>query len=298
MTGGAGFIGSHLVERLLAEGAAVLVLDDLSTGRAAQVAPEARIELIDLAADDTVGVVGSWAPDVIMHLAAQASVPSSIRDPLRDLAVNVVGTHRLTMAARAAGVRRFVFVSSGGAVYGETLRPMTERSLPAPLSYYGIHKLAGEGHVALGGMPYAIARPSNVYGPRQSAGLEGAVVAAFVSQAFLGGPLRIHGDGRQTRDFVHVTDLVDALVRLADPAVPSGTWNVAVGRQTSILRLADLVERVVARSLQREFLPRRPGDVTHAAMSSTRLRALGWRPSVSLESGLAELAHPSERAWE
>jgi UDP-glucose 4-epimerase len=289
VTGGAGFIGSHLADRLVAEGLDVLVVDDLSTGRPEHVPAEARLEELDITSHELEPVVHSWRPGVVYHLAAQASIPASIRDPLRDLDVNVVGTYRVSAAARDAGADRLVFVSSGGAVYGETSRPATEQTRPAPTSYYGIHKLAAEGHVGLAGIPWAVARPSNVYGPRQRAGLEGAVVAAFVEQGIQSGSLTIHGDGSQTRDFVHVRDVVDALVCLGRAGSAPGIWNVASGRRTTILDLAEVVEGLVGRRLGRAAGARRPGDVTHSAISARRLRGLGWRPLIGLPSGVAEL---------
>ena len=289
VTGGAGFVGSHLVDRLVRDGWAVLVIDDLSTGRADQLPDGARLERLDIAVDPIEPVVVGWHPDVVYHLAAQASVPASIRDPERDLAVNVSGTHRVAAAARAAGARRLVFVSSGGAIYGETTRAATERTTPAPTSYYGIHKLAAEGHVALAGLPFAIARPSNIYGPRQRAGLEGAVVATFVGQALAGEPLTIDGDGLQRRDLIHVRDVVAALVRLGEPGGPSGTWNVASGRAVSVESLAAIVERNAGVILGRVHRPVRPGDVRNAAESAARLRRLGWAPSVSLADGIRDL---------
>ena len=230
-----------------------------------------------------------WRPDVVFHLAAQTSVPVSQAAPLRDLAVNVVGTHRVGVASKGADAGRFVFVSSGGAVYGNRSSPATERSLPAPASYYGTHKLAAEGHVALVGLPFAIARPSNVYGPRQVAGVEGAVVAAFLDQA-AEAILHIHGDGSQVRDFVHVTDAVEALCVLARPGTSAGTWNVASGEPTTIGDLADLVEAAIGHRVARAYGPTRPGDVTYSSLSATRLRRLGWHPSVTLADGIRLLA--------
>lgn len=289
MTGGAGFVGSHLVDRLNADGWQVLVVDDLSTGRADHLSETVRLERLDIAVDAIEPVIVAWRPDVVYHLAAQARVPASIRDPLRDLAVNVSGTHRVAAAARTAGARRLVFVSSGGAIYGETTRAATERTTSAPRSYYGIHKLAAEGHVALSGLSYAIARPSNIYGPRQTAGLEGAVVATFVGLALAGQPLTIDGDGRQTRDFIHVLDVGAALMRLGDVGAPSGIWNVAVGRAVSIELLAATVERSVGLRLGRVHRPARPGDVRSAAESAARLRRLGWAPTITLARGIREL---------
>lgn len=289
VTGGAGFVGSHLVNRLVAEGRDVLVIDDLSSGRARNVATGTRFEQLDIASDDLEATFHDWRPEVVFHLAAQASVPVSSQVPLRDLAVNVVGTHRVGAAAHASGAGRLVFVSSGGAIYGETDRPATERALSAPSSYYGVHKLAAEGHIELAGVPYAIARPSNIYGPRQAAGLEGAVVAAFVDQALRDGKLLIHGDGSQTRDFVHVADVVEALWLLSQPDAPAGVWNVSAGRPITIAGLATVVELAIGRPLDRASGPRRAGDVTSSAISAARLRGLGWRPSIGLSAGVAAL---------
>ena len=289
VTGGAGFIGSHLVDRLLAEGLPVLVVDDLSTGTPANVPDGVELEQLDVSVGDLTHAFTAWRPAIVFHLAAQANVVRSVEDPLRDLAVNVVGTHRVAEAARRAGSRRLVFVSSGGAVYGETVRPAKENTLPAPMSYYGVHKLAAEGHVRVSGLPGVIARPSNVYGPRQAAGLEGAVVATFVRQAQRDGRLTIHGDGSQVRDFVHVRDVTEALWLLGQPDSPLGTWNVAAGRATTIAALAGIVEQVCGGRMARETGPRRPGDVTRSTISAARLRTLGWRPRVGLASGIAEL---------
>jgi UDP-glucose 4-epimerase len=176
-----------------------------------------------------------------------------------------------------------------GAVYGETTRPATERTIPAPRSHYGVHKLAAEGHVQLAGLPHGILRPANVYGPRQAGALEGAVVAAFVEQGAHGGPIRVHGDGHQTRDFVHVRDIVEALLLVGRPAADTGIWNVATGRSVSVAQLADAVEHAVGRPLGRSFGPGRPGDVASSSISAAALRRLGWKPSVTLRDGLADL---------
>ena len=286
VTGGAGFVGGHLVDRLISDGLDVLVVDDLSTGSTSNIPATARFERCDVADADLERLFRDWRPRIVYHLAAQASVPRSMADPLHDLTVNVVGTHRVATATREAGAARLVFVSSGGAVYGETVRPATERSLPAPRSHYGVHKLAAEGHVALAGLPYAIARPSNIYGPRQQPGLEGAVVAAFLDQARRAGRLTIHGDGSQTRDFIHVDDVVEALSRLGDVTGSTGVWNVSSGRRTSVVELASVVERVVGVPLVRTMAERRPGDVTDSAISSGTLRRMGWRPRMGLEAGI------------
>ena len=288
VTGGAGFIGHHLVRALERAGRAVLVIDDLSTGRAESLADGIRLERVDVRSPDTARLVHSWRPAIIFHLAAQASVGRSEADPEADLSVNGVGTLRLTRAAEDAGVGRLVFVSSGGAVYGETAGPATEGSLPGPASIYGLHKLLAEGYVRRSPVGHAIARPSNVYGPGQRGGLEGAVVAAFVEAVRAGAPLTIHGDGRQERDFIHVDDVVDALLRLGDED-RAGTWNVSAGASASVTALADLVERLAGRRVPRVTMGRRPGDVTSSRISSERLRQTGWAPRVTLEAGLRDL---------
>ena len=293
VTGGAGFVGSHLVRRLAAEGCRVLVLDDLSTGQAGSVPPGVELERLDIATDDLDPPIRAWRPDVVHHLAAQTSVPASMADPLRDLAVNVVGTHRLSAAARSAGSRRLVFVSSGGAVYGSTTRAVDELGRPRPSSYYGIHKLAAEAHVVLSGLPNLVLRPSNIYGPGQRSGREGAVVASFVEQAFEGGALHIHGDGSQTRDLLHVDDAVEAIVHLGRIGA-LGIWNVSAGRSTSVGKLADIVERSFGRPLERSYGPPRSGDVQASAISSAKLRRSGWRPGVSLDAGVVDLIR---RRW-
>jgi UDP-glucose 4-epimerase len=292
VTGGAGFIGSHLVRRLQSDGWSVLVVDDLSTGRSDRLPAGVTLDVRDISADDLEAPFRSWRPDAVFHLAAQSSVPASHADPLRDLAVNVVGTHRVTEATRAAGASALVFVSSGGAVYGETPRAATEETLPAPASYYGVHKLAAEGHVAVSGVPHAIVRPANVYGPGQTAGVDGAVIASFLDQAAAGGPLRIHGDGGQSRDFVQVQDAVAALVLVARLRAEGGgdaIWNVATGTAVTIRALADAVEAATGRTFDRLSLPRRSGDVTRSLLSPARLRSAGWRPSIGLEDGLRGL---------
>jgi UDP-glucose 4-epimerase len=288
VTGGAGFVGGNLVDRLVADGWRVVVLDDLSTGRRARVPQEAELAVYDVAVDDVATVVRHASPDVVFHLAAQASVPVSVADPQRDAAVNVEGTRRLLEAAAAQGVRRFVFVSSGGAVYGETRRAASERSRVDPKSPYGRHKLQAERLVAAAGLSYSIARPSNIYGPGQHAGLEGAVVATFIARARERQPLTIDGDGSQTRDFVHVADVVQSLLRLAATPV-NGIWNVAAGRRTSVSELADIVERAAGVRLGRTFRASRTGDVHDSALSSAKLAKLGWRPEIPLAAGIREL---------
>ena len=293
VTGGAGFVGHHLVRELDTEGNAVLVLDDLSTGLAEHIPPHVRLERVDINSPAATRSVLRWRPEVVFHLAAQTSVPESMRDPMRDLATNGRGTFEMLRSAQDSGARRFVFVSSGGGVYGECRKPATENARTRPASFYGLHKLLAEDYVRASRLPFAIARPSNIFGAGQVVGGDGAVIPAFVSAIQQGGPISIDGDGSQTRDFVHVTDVVRALILLSN-APESGTWNVSSGRSVSIRRLARLFEQVIGRRLMRTQRPARPGDVRDSRIGSERLRTLGWEPTMRLEDGVRLLLESDE----
>jgi UDP-glucose 4-epimerase len=291
VTGGAGFIGHHLVQSLQDRGDDVLVIDDLSAEILGGLNPATRVDRLDIARDELRRPITRWRPSIVYHLAAQVSVPRSMEDPERDLKVNAMGTLRVVEAAKAAGVRRLVFTSSGGAIYGDTEEPATETSPAQPLSYYGIHKLLAEQYVRWSGIDHAIARPSNVYGPDQRTGGEGAVIAAFVSAAQHSSSLVVHGDGTQSRDFLHVADLVSALLLLGD-CDETGTWNVSLGRATSVLELARLLEQIMGRPLEITHGNRRPGDVDESQLANDWIRQLGWLPRVSLADGLRQLLKP------
>ena len=271
----------------------MLIIDDLSGGIRGGLRPDARLERLDIAHDDLRRPIARWRPSVVYHLAAQVSVPRSMEDPEHDLQVNVVGTLRVVEAIKAAGVHRLVFTSSGGAIYGDTEKPATETSPLKPLSYYGGHKLLAEQYVRWSGVDHAIARPSNVYGPHQPAGGEGAVVATFVSAAQHSSTLVVHGDGTQRRDFLHVADLVSALLLLGGHH-ETGTWNISSGVATSVLDLARLLQQLTGRPLQITHGDRRPGDINESCLASDRIRQLGWSPRVSLEVGLRQLVMPQD----
>ena len=284
ITGGAGFIGGHIVRRLRERGYEVYAIDDLSTGSASNVSGAQLIEL-DITDASTARVVEQIRPDVVVHAAAQTSVPASHADPARDRAVNYDGTLNVLRGAQLAGTRRFVFLSSGGAIYGETTLA-TETDEPRPVSPYGLNKLAAEHEIAASGIPYANLRLANVYGPGQRAGLEGGVVAIFAERLHRDRRVIIYGSGEQTRDLVHVDDVVGAVVHAIDTP-QSGTWNVGTGRDTSIKRLLRLMEKLTDTSAEVSFAPSRPGDVPRSSLSPARTRrSLGWSPSVPLEAGL------------
>jgi UDP-glucose 4-epimerase len=286
VTGGAGFVGSNLVDALLARGDEVVVVDDLSTGKRENVAAAAELvelDILDLALGD---VLAEARPDVCFHLAAQADVPTSVRRPDFDAEVNVVGTVRILVAAGPA--TDVVFTSSGGATYGEYDRPAREDDRRSPLSPYGAAKLAGEEYLSawnrLHGTRHSTLRLANVYGPRQEAGLEGGVVAIFLNAMAAGEKTTIFGDGGQTRDFVYVDDVVRALL-LAPGG--GGAHNVGSGVETSVLELHERCRAVSGDDRPPRLADPREGDVRRIVLDvSLAERDLGWRPEVSLDDGL------------
>lgn len=291
VTGGAGFIGSHLVDVLIERGHRVTVIDNLSTGSRKNVNRRATLVRADVADPKLAPKVARLKPAAVFHLAAQRSVSASMRDPLFDVRSNIFGTVNMLQAAKAAGsVRRFVYTSTGGALFNdEAPRPTAEDQPPRPLSYYGLSKYTGELYVDLyrstTRMACVTLRAANVYGPRQDAGGEGGVVAILCTQALAGQPLTITGDGHQTRDFVYVGDVIRA--HLAALRGPFGTYHIGTGHQCSILNLAETVARVMGANLPVTFLPARPGEVRRSALKSTLAqRRLNWRPLTTLEAGV------------
>jgi UDP-glucose 4-epimerase len=290
VTGGAGFIGSHLVDLLLNEGVEVVVVDDLSSGDRRRVSSSARLETVDIvdrrALDRVMDEVG---PDAVFHLGAQSSVTVSVADPVRDCAVNVQGTLNVLEAADRHGAS-VVFTSTGGALYGDDAPiPTPEARIPAPLAPYGASKWAGEAYVgtwsAKSGIPHAVCRLGNVYGPRQSPLGEAGVVAIFSHVLATGRTPELFGYGRPTRDYVHVGDVVAAL-RLA--IGHAGVYNIATGIETEVsMVLADL-QRAAGTSVEPRLLPLREGELQRSCMDPGRARRkLGWRPRIALADGLA-----------
>ena len=284
VTGGAGFIGSHLVDALVARGDEVTVLDDLSTGRREFVHEQARF------VEHDVREPFETDADVVFHLAAQADVATSVERPAFDAAVNVVGTVNALEAARAAGAQ-LVFSSTGGAIYGEVERPAREDDPLRPVSPYGIAKLAAEAYVEgwnrVHGTGHVVLRFANVYGPRQSASLEGGVVAIFLERLVAGEPTAIYGDGGQTRDFVHVDDVVGSL--LAATGRNGGVFNVGAGVETSVAELHALCGRVAGVEAEATREAARPGDARRSVLDPEHAAAeLGWRASIALADGVAK----------
>jgi UDP-glucose 4-epimerase len=289
VTGGAGFIGSHVVDRLAALGALPIVLDDFSGGDLANLPPGVPIVRVDIADPVSIERIAEAQPDAIIHGAAQVSVPRSMAEPARDRAINLLGTEHVIEGARRAGDRRVVFLSTGGGIYGETLEPATEESLPRPKAFYSVHKYAAERYLELSGLPYAIARLANVYGPRQRSDLEGGVVAILAERLAAGQPIDIYGSGEQRRDFVHVADVADALIAMLQIS-ESGMWNVGTGKATTINELLAAAESVFGAATAVNRLPGRAGDVFSSFLAVDKIaRDLGWRPSLSLREGLRTL---------
>ncbi|HYP55930.1 MAG TPA: NAD-dependent epimerase/dehydratase family protein [Solirubrobacterales bacterium] len=299
VTGGAGFIGSNLVDALLSRGDAVTVVDDLSTGRRQNLdgALAAGAELAELDIRDAAAladVAKRSEPDVVFHLAAQIDVRKSVLDPAFDAAINVGGTANVLEAARRADCPRVVFVSTGGAIYGEgagQALPLDESTPVAPLAPYGQSKFAGEGYLALYERLYGASgvslRLGNVYGPRQDPLGEAGVIAIFCGRLLAGERPTVYGDGRQTRDYVYVGDVVAAILAAAGSRV-SGPVNIGTGVETDVLELArQLGDLGDGADFEPELAPPRPGEVQRIALDAGRAeRELGWRAEVSLQEGL------------
>jgi UDP-glucose 4-epimerase len=289
VTGGAGFIGSHVVDALLAAGYEVTVVDDLSAGKAERVAEAAdlrQLDIVDLPA--LRAVVSELQPRAIFHLAAQASVVASVEDPGRDCEVNVRGTLNVVEAASSCGAS-VVFTSTGGALYGdEAPMPTSEERLPAPLSPYGASKWAAEAYVKTwslsSGIPHAVCRLGNVYGPRQSPHGEAGVVSIFTHHLYTDQAPKLYGHGAPTRDYVYVSDVVDALLAAAGR---SGTYNVATSVETDVATLWRELSEAAGKDIEPQLADLRPGELEHSRLDiALAERELGWRPKVPIAEGL------------
>jgi UDP-glucose 4-epimerase len=303
VTGGAGFIGSHLVDALAARGDEVLVIDDFSSGKRENLASalESGVEVIELDVADGAALsaaIEGFRPESVFHLAAQIDVRVSMANPGFDVRLNVLGTVNALEAASRAAASRFVFTSTGGAIYGEGAGrvdelPFAETAPCMPDSVYGQSKLAAEGYVEYyaraRGLSAGTLRLGNVYGPRQDPATEAGVVAIFCEAARDRGQPTVFGDGEQTRDYIHVADVVDAVLA-AEDSDHTGPFNVGTGVETTVLRLVDLVGAAYGRSdFEPRFAPSREGEVERVALNTTAAaERLGWRAARMLETGLEQ----------
>ncbi len=301
LTGGAGFIGSHLAAEYLKAGWDVTVIDDLSRGRADQVPSGVPLIRAAVQSAEARRAAAEGGFDVLNLQAAQIDVRVSVREPAVDASTNLMGLINMLEGAAAGGIRRVVFASSGGVVYGDPEQLPTPETAPKqPISPYGVSKLAGEHYLrALGvlrGFETVALRYANVYGPRQDPKSEAGVVSIFVSHMLAGEPLTIFGDGGQTRDYVFVRDVARANVLASTAAVPAAgdhdarAFNVATSRQQSVNDLAEAVGRVMGQPPRIERAPERPGELQRSALDIRKAEAvLGWKPEVSFEDGLREV---------
>jgi len=299
VTGAAGFIGSTLVDRLLADRHSVIGVDDLSSGRIGNLEkahqhPDFEFAKADIVDADLIGLLADSQPEVVFHLAAQIDVRRSVADPQFDASVNVVGTVRLAEAARRAGVRKVVHTSSGGSIYGTPPTYPTSEAVPTdPASPYAAGKVAGEVYLNtfrhLYGLECSHIAPANVYGPRQDPHGEAGVVAIFAKALLSGKPTKVFGDGSNTRDYVFVDDVVDAFVKASGEAGGGQRFNIGTGVETSDRQLHSAVAAAVGAPDDPEFHPPRLGDLRRSCLDIRRAeQVLGWRPQVMLDDGVAQ----------
>lgn len=291
VTGGAGFIGSHLVDRLILEGHDVAVVDNLSTGKRKNVNRRAKLYKVDIQSPRIQRVFRNERPSVVMHLAAQMDVRRSVKDPVFDAQVNILGTLNVLEQAFNHGTRKVVFASSGGAIYGEQEAfPAPETHPTRPVSPYGISKLCGEHYLSyyqrMSGIQVVSMRYANVYGPRQDPYGEAGVVAIFIQRMLAGEQPVINGNGRQTRDFVYVDDVVDANLAVMGQAI-QGIYNVGTGTETTVNELFTMLQELTGSSCRELHGPARKGEQSRSVVDPMRVRKeLGWEPRVSLKEGL------------
>lgn len=299
VTGGAGFIGSHVADAYLRRGDEVTVLDSLVHGKRENVPDGAEFVHLDIRDPDAAALIREGGFDLVNHHAAQMDVRVSVEDPRFDASVNVDGLLNVLEAARLGEVGRVLFVSSGGVVYGEPdVRPTPEGAPKVPESPYGVTKLAGEQYLyyyhRVHELEYAALRYSNVYGPRQDPHGEAGVVAIFSTRLLREQPLTVFGDGEQTRDYVHVGDVVEANLLLSQAELPRARslddrgFNVGTGVETSVNELAASLMRAAGEEVEVRHAAERPGELRHSSLDAARLRSLGWRGDTALEAGLRE----------
>lgn len=292
VSGGAGFIGSHLVDALIDRGIEVHIIDNLVSGQKGNINPQAQLHVVDICSEEASKVIMNIRPDAFYHLAAQADVGKSVQYPKYDGNINIIGTLNVLEACRRAKVGKFIFASTS-AVYGNLNNELiSEEEITVPASFYGLSKLTAESYIRLFyelyRQSYTILRYANVYGPRQLPKGEGGVVSVFLDRLQKGGHINVHGDGQQTRDFIYVKDIVAANIA----ALESGnqeTIQVSTSQKTSVNDILSLLTEIHGISIQREFTEPREGDIKHSCLCNEKARnLLNWNPSYTIEDGLRE----------
>jgi UDP-glucose 4-epimerase len=292
VTGGAGFVGSHVVDLFIGAGHSVAIVDNLSTGDPAWVSPTARLYPVDLRSARLAEVFDAERPEVVAHLAAQAAVSRSVTDPMFDASVNVLGGLNLLDCCRRIGVRRIIYSSSGGAGYGDTdVLPTPEDHPTRPMSPYGITKVAMEHYVSVWSGIFGISgialRYANVYGPRQNPQGEAGVIAIFCHRLLTGETPIINGDGEQTRDYVYVEDVAAANLRALERPEATGSVNIGTGVETSVNALYKRIREASGLRVEARHGPARPGEQRRSCLSpALAKRVLDWAPTVTLDDGL------------
>jgi len=291
VTGGAGFIGSTLVDKLIIEGHEVVVLDNLVSGKKDYINSQAKLYELDICSPEVAGVFETEQPEIVYHLAAQIDVRVSVTDPIFDNKINAVGSLNLLANCQKFGVRKFIFASTGGAIYGEAEEiPTTEQAPTYPLSPYGIHKLTTEKYLkfyqTVYGLDYTILRFANVYGPRQYKGGEAGVVAIFIEHAVVGKTCVINGDGLQTRDYVYVDDVVSALSK-AKEVNYQGEINISCGQEISVLDVVAAITAALGFELASQHASTKPGEQLRSCLSyDLAKKILNWEPQVNITEGV------------
>ncbi len=291
VTGGAGFIGSNLVDALIDRGGEVVIIDNLSTGKEDYINPKAKFYKIDVCSDDVKNIFETEKPEYVFHLAAQMDVRKSVEDPVFDNKVNILGGLNIYNNAVRNNIKKIIFISTGGALYGDVKKPANEGVLPNPDSPYAVHKLASEQHLKIlsniHGIDYLILRLANVYGPRQYKGGEGAVVAVFTANAIEEKESTIFGDGKQTRDFVYVDDVVKACILSLEKG--KGVYNIGSAKAVNLFDIIESISTITKKDFKFKHAPERPEEIRDSVLSAQRAeKELGWGIEINLEDGISK----------